>query len=278
MSDLSAIRVLNFSGRKEEWPTWSEKFLAKAKRSGIKDVLLGKLEIPKTSDELEEKSEEGRRMMKNADLNELAFTELILSIDVSNSSGKIAFGILKSCKTKDYEDGNATHAWEKLKKKFDPVSAPTLVKTERMFRESKLGRNEDPEIWIKNLEDLRVKLEVMGSNMTDEQFLIQVLNSLTSDYELQMTLMEKRIGNKENPLTIDELKEDLNLRYERLSSKSESTRNDDYGEEKALFVTQFKGKCRNCGKLGHKSAQCKSKAVQEDKEIMCNYCKKSGSG
>jgi hypothetical protein len=96
MSDLSAIRVLNFSGRKEEWPTWSEKFLAKAKRSGIKDVLLGKLQIPKTSEELEEKSEEGRRMMKNADLNELAFTEIILSIDVSNSSGKIAFGILKS--------------------------------------------------------------------------------------------------------------------------------------------------------------------------------------
>jgi Zinc knuckle len=89
-----------------------------------------------------------------------------------------------------------------------------------------------------------------------------------------MTLMEKCIGNKENPLTIDELKEDLNLRYERLSSKSESTRNDDYGEEKALFVTQFKGKCQNCGKLGHKSAQCKSKAVQEDKEIICNYCKK----
>ena len=76
---------------------------------------MGKLQIPKTSEELEEKSEEGRRMMKNADLNELAFTELILSIDVSNSSGKIAFGILKSCKIKDYEDGNAIHAWEKLK-------------------------------------------------------------------------------------------------------------------------------------------------------------------
>ena len=124
MSDLSAIWVLNFLGRKEEWPTWSEKFLAKAKRSGIKDVLLGKLEIPKTSDELEEKSEEGRRMMKNADLNELAFTELILSIDVSNSSGKIAFGILKSCKTKDYEGGNASLAWERLKMKLDQYLHP----------------------------------------------------------------------------------------------------------------------------------------------------------
>ena len=61
-------------------------------------------------------------------------------------------------------------AWEILKKKFDPVSAPTLVKTERLCRESKLGKNEDPEILINNLEDLQVKLEIMGSEMTDEQY------------------------------------------------------------------------------------------------------------
>jgi hypothetical protein len=36
----------------------------------------------------------------------MAFTELVLSIDVS-SSGRIAFGIFKSCKAKDYEDGHA---------------------------------------------------------------------------------------------------------------------------------------------------------------------------
>jgi hypothetical protein len=70
---------------------------------------LGKLQIPKSSEEFEEKAEEGRKMLKNADLNELAFTELLLPIDVS-SSGKITFGILKSFKTKDYEDGNASMA------------------------------------------------------------------------------------------------------------------------------------------------------------------------
>jgi hypothetical protein len=52
MLDLSATTALIFSGRKEEWPTWSEKFLAKAKHSGIKDVLLVKLQIRKTSEEL----------------------------------------------------------------------------------------------------------------------------------------------------------------------------------------------------------------------------------
>jgi hypothetical protein len=46
----------------------------------------------------------------------------------------------------------------------------------------------DKQHLINNLEDLRVKLEVMGSNMTDKQFTIQVLNSLTGNYELQQTL------------------------------------------------------------------------------------------
>jgi hypothetical protein len=91
MSDLSAIRVLSFSGSKDEWPTWSEKFLAKTKRSGIKDVLLGKVLIPKSSEVFDEKTDEGKRMLRIIDLNEMAFTELVLSIDVSSSSGKIAF-------------------------------------------------------------------------------------------------------------------------------------------------------------------------------------------
>jgi hypothetical protein len=63
-------------------------------------------------------------------------------------------------------------SWEKLKKKYDPVFAPSLVKTERLFREYKLGKDEDPETWITNLEDLRLKLEVMGSFMTDDQFMV----------------------------------------------------------------------------------------------------------
>jgi hypothetical protein len=116
----------------------------------------------------------------------MAFTKLVLSIDVSSRSGKIAFGIVKSCKTKDCEDGHAVLIWKKLKKKHNPVSAPSLVKTERLFRECKLGKYEDSETWITNLEDLRLKLEVMGSFMTDDQFMVQVLNSLTNDYELQM--------------------------------------------------------------------------------------------
>jgi hypothetical protein len=59
--------------------------------------------------------------------------------------------------------------------------------------------------------------------------------------------------------------------------KTETAKINNLGEEKALVVTQFKGKCRDCGKIGHKVAQCKSKQMREERnEVICNYCKKSG--
>jgi hypothetical protein len=82
MSDFSAIRVLKFTGNKEEWSTWNEKFLAKARIYGIKDILLGKVTIQKNSEKINEKTDEGKSKLKISDVNELAYIELILSINV----------------------------------------------------------------------------------------------------------------------------------------------------------------------------------------------------
>jgi hypothetical protein len=68
---------------------------------------------------------------------------------------------------------------------------------------------------------------------------------LTEEYELQMLLLEKRIVDVNNPLTIEELREELTLRFERLTSKTDSAKLKSSLDEKALFMGQFKGKCRN---------------------------------
>jgi hypothetical protein len=119
MGDFSSIRALLFSEKRDELPIWNEKLLAKSKRSGFKDVSIGELNIAK-SDEENEKTEEGKVLMKNAHLNEIAYTELIPSIDVRSSSGKVLFSIIKGCKSRDYSDGNSALALDKLKNKFDP--------------------------------------------------------------------------------------------------------------------------------------------------------------
>jgi hypothetical protein len=57
MTDLSTIRVIPLYGKSEEWPTWSEKFLAKARHNSFKDVLLGKVKVPRIDEDYDMESE-----------------------------------------------------------------------------------------------------------------------------------------------------------------------------------------------------------------------------
>jgi hypothetical protein len=50
-------------------------------------------------------------MARTFELNEIAFTEFILSIDVKASYGKIALNIGKQCRRKNYPDVNAVAVW-----------------------------------------------------------------------------------------------------------------------------------------------------------------------
>jgi hypothetical protein len=80
--------------------------------------------ISKSDEEIDEKTEEGKYLMKNADLHGTAYTEFIHSIDARSSGGKVLFRIIKGCKSRDYTDVNSALAWDKLKKKSDPVAVP----------------------------------------------------------------------------------------------------------------------------------------------------------
>jgi hypothetical protein len=84
-------------------------------------------------------------------------------ITVKASSGKVAFNIIREYKTKDHPDGNGVIAWERLKNKYETVSASSMVKLENQIMEVSLKKGQDLEIRIKELEDLCVKIENMGS-------------------------------------------------------------------------------------------------------------------
>jgi hypothetical protein len=66
MTDTNTIRVIPFCDKVEEWPIWSERFLAKAKRCGFKDLLLGKLLIPKVDEEIDETSDIGSKSLSSS--------------------------------------------------------------------------------------------------------------------------------------------------------------------------------------------------------------------
>jgi hypothetical protein len=292
MTDKDLSKVVPFSGKKSEWMVWEEKFMARAMRKGYKQFLDGSAPVfPYVNANGEpmvfEDGEGGDAGRLSREMNELGYAELIMSIDTSKPSGKVAFSIVKSSKSFQYPNGHIGEAWRLLKRKYVPATAPTLAKLNRNFYGAALKRGVDPDVFLTYMEDLRVRMSELGSEMTDDQFILHILNNLGKDYESQVERIEDRIGDAENPLTIEDMREVLNLRFERMNIR-ETERDEfkDYGGEKALIAVnkQFKGRCYNCGKYGHKGAECRNKegAVKNSPEKgkrfdgACFYCGKQG--
>jgi hypothetical protein len=74
--------------------------------------------------------------------------------------------------------------------KYDPVSAPSLVKTKNMFRESMLNKNEDPEIWNSMVccQSIRFGGSSNFQSMFNEQF-VHVIQDITGYLRRQKYLI-----------------------------------------------------------------------------------------
>ena len=182
-----SIKVIGFSGKKKDWITWEEKFLSKAKRRGYKDLLLGRAVIPMSTANLtwdnDSDASDGSNLqakeaiklkIKTRELNKQGYLGLILSMDTKDNAGKIAFNLVCSSKSDDYEDGNIAVAFKSLRRKYSPKTAPTLAKYHKLFYSLKLKKKADPDVFITYLEDLRLNMAEMKSRMTDDQFLLHL--------------------------------------------------------------------------------------------------------
>ena len=60
MTSETAIKVIIFSGKVKDWSMWEEKFLAKSKKKGYKEIITGKIKVP-TKEATETSSEKKAR-------------------------------------------------------------------------------------------------------------------------------------------------------------------------------------------------------------------------
>ena len=278
------IRVLPFNGKKENWSVWEEKFLARAKRKGYKKVLLGKETAPKDSETIDERTDAGKEKKRLKDANELGFEELILSIDGKSKAGKVAFALVKGCKSVDYPDGEAALAWMRLTNKFASKNTVSLLKLKREFTNSMMKTDQDPDEWITELEELQARIKDIAVNkpavqISDEDLMIHTLNYLPRKYDIEKHYCEKKL--EAGTLNMSDLRESLGSRYAIEFDNEEVEEDDEEGEEKALIAKQFKGKCNFCGKWGHKAADCREKKKSEGGKSpkfngTCNFCGKYG--
>ena len=102
---------------------------------------------------------------------------------------------------------------------------------------------------------------------------MHILYHLPSEYDNINDKFLKDLDD-EKEIDLEDLRADLRRKYNRLMDLGH-IENSDYDnddkivkEEKALktgFKKQFKGKCRVCGKIGHKGADCWTLESNKDK-------------
>ena len=266
MSTEKSIRIISFTGKKQDWRKWSRKFLAMAVKRGYKDVLLGVLKT-KGSMTDEEKVKNGH-----------AYNDIMLSMNED-----VSFGLVDEACSEEMPEGDSALAWKRLEAKYDSQTNSSKVKLMKQLNKSKLkSKDDDPDHWVSELEVIRARLKKMKVSIEDDYFMMHILNNLPDEYDNLVDTLEDKIDAKSDPLTLESLREKLSSKYEKLQDKGDELDEDaqEVEEETALAgFGSFKGRCYVCGKFGHKGSECPDRANQNGTKKFagkCNYCGKKG--
>ena len=132
-------------------------------------------------DEVPSNSGLDKKVVKFSELNELAYKDLILSINTSSSMWKVTFGLVRNAKSQEFPQENWKTAWDIIVNKYAPHTASSLLKLRNEFHNSTLNSIEiDLEEWISNLEVLGIQMSKFRviSNISKKDIMIHILNRL----------------------------------------------------------------------------------------------------
>jgi gag-polypeptide of LTR copia-type len=90
--------------------------------------------------------------------------------------------------------------------KYQPDTGCQLTKLHKQFYASILKPGQDPDVWITSLEYICVHMETLGSEMSDANFLMYVVNNVPPEYDVIVDLLSRHIGSATDVLKIEELR------------------------------------------------------------------------
>lgn len=260
---------------------WANQFQAlNDKPRGWNGIMTGKVKVPTKAEydaalriDEKQRSKDQKSVIIRYKANVDCYNEMILSMDVSTTQGKLAYHLVRTCKKKDdYPEGNCNMAYEKLVSKYAPKNTQSELTLRRKFANFRLREGEDPDEFLMHLEMTAMDINAMESgtsDITDMDIMSQALCNLPASYDAILDGLERQLeASGDEKLTIDKLREKLNARYVRLAKLEEL---DEDGPEQTLMAIQrfkkkFKGTCYRCGKRGHKSTDCDQRKKNENEK------------
>ncbi len=209
-------------------------------------------------------------------LNALAYSNILLCCE------ELPFSIVEMSNTEKFPQGDVREARSQLKRRFEAENYTTKVQLKREYASCKLGKGQDPDMWLIELEYIKRRLLKMGSKIEEEDFIAHIVSNLGKEYDQLVNVLE---GEMEG-LTSNKLKERIRSYYDRVVKvKEQGVTTEDQAlwhevktGRKGGHLHKFKGRCNKCGKYGHKGVHCRPEGNKREQETsqVCHYCKKPG--
>jgi len=158
---VQTIRILEFSGKKEDWNRWSKTFVATTGIKGYRRALVA------------DKDEE----LPTEEMNLQASNDLLFSFQ-----DDITFGIVDEATSERFKEGDTRVAWKNLKVNFEPNTGAAKVQLKMEFQQTILEEDEDPDDWINKLQLICRRLTVWGAAVSKDDMMLHILNHLPTTF------------------------------------------------------------------------------------------------
>jgi len=173
------VKYIPWKGKKEEWYTWHKRFLVRAMTRGYHGILVGLESVPSDQDAktfagLTEMTSAQKKKFNNYKLNIRAYADLLQNC----TQDIVSFGIVDAAKDKELSNGNSKLAWKRLSEKFAGCNNAEKMKLIKQLNESRMGKKEDPDEWITDLEHLKQRIAECGKTIDDNELVMHILYHL----------------------------------------------------------------------------------------------------
>jgi hypothetical protein len=169
------------------------------------------------------------------------------------------FQAIRNGCTSELPSGSARQAWKNLVRIFQPKSVTQKFELEQRFNHCQLVKEtKNPDEWFTELEHIRLLLlEDHQLEYEDSKVIQHILYNLKpKSYETLVMILKRDLG-KGCKMDLSEVKEEIRQSFGSQKNIKSS--------ESALAANQYKGKCRICGKQGHKGQDCWSNDKNKSK-------------
>jgi len=125
----------------------------------------------------------------------------------------VSFGIVDMAKDKDLMNCNTALAWKRLSEKFTGRNNAKKMKLIKQLNESRMKKNEDPDVWIMNMQHLRQRIAECGKTIDNNELIMHILYHLPSEYDYINDQYLKDLDD-EKEIELEDLRADLRHKYD----------------------------------------------------------------